>query len=263
MLGTEIVKHLAGELILTDVTEIDPSQIEVSDAVEKVSFERLDITDFNEVLGMFSRFQPDVILHLAAYTDVGKAEQEKDRCYEINVLGTTNIALAAAQVREKYPEFPDSCFVVYLSTDYVFNGEKGMYKETDSPDPINHYAWTKLRGEEKLLGALPGHSLVIRASFKPRPFEHPQAATDMWTSADYVDVIAPEIALAVLNCWEVRLRTNGIAHIVTERKSMYDLALRSNSDVGQITRAEIPVSLPKDVSLDNRLWTRVKSELGI
>jgi len=113
LLGTEIVKYLVGELILTDVVEIDPLKIEVSGAVEKVSFRELDITGYNQVYKILSNIRPDVILHLAAYTDVTKAEQEQDKycnkCYTINVLGTANIVLAASHIKE---EFPDSCFVV-------------------------------------------------------------------------------------------------------------------------------------------------------
>ena len=257
----------AEKLILTDIREIDLSRFGDLDEVEKVSSEILDITDYNAVYEILSRIQPAVILHLAAYTDVSRAEKEKDkyynRCSQVNVLGTANIALAVPQVKKKYP---DSCFVVYLSTDYVFDGEKGMYTEQDEPKPINYYALTKWQGEEKILDTLLGHCLVIRTSFKPRPYKHPEAPTDMWFSADYVDKIAPEIALAVLHHHFVVSNTpNGIIHIATERKSAYDLALLTNQDVLPTTRAEIKVKyetdLPRDVSLDTSLWRHIRQAL--
>ena len=99
-----------------------------------------DITDKNRVEEVIAEYKPDVIFHCAAYTAVDKAEENKDTCFNVNVNGTKNITEAARKNKAK---------VVYISTDYVFNGTKdGEYVPEDKTDPINYYGYTKLCGEE-------------------------------------------------------------------------------------------------------------------
>ena len=87
----------------------------------------------------FKRVKPDVVVHAASVTDVDKCELNKELAWKINVEGTKNIVEAAKNA---------GSFLIYISTDYVFNGEKGNYKEPDKPDPINYYGLTKLKSEE-------------------------------------------------------------------------------------------------------------------
>lgn len=151
-------------------------------------------------------------------------------------------------------------FFVYISTDYVFNGELGNYKENDTPSPINVYGQTKLCGEVATQVAYqfkPALYAIIRTSLKPLgSWPYPRAFTDIYSSADYVDVIAHEIALAV------RMQISGIIHIATERKSIYDLAKRRTPTVKPMSRKEIQgVNLPFDVSLDISRWTEMKRKV--
>ena len=87
----------------------------------------------------FKTIKPDVVVHAATLTDVDKCETNKELAWKINVEGTKNIVEAAQSA---------GSFLIYISTDYVFSGEKGNYKETDKPDPINYYGLTKLKAEE-------------------------------------------------------------------------------------------------------------------
>jgi dTDP-4-dehydrorhamnose reductase len=103
---------------------------------------KLDITDTTEVLNLFHKLKPDVAIHTASETNVDKCETEKDQAWEINVEGTRNIAFACSKVGAK---------LVYTSTDYVFDGEKGNYEERDEPNPINNYGFTKLEGEKQVI----------------------------------------------------------------------------------------------------------------
>lgn len=119
------------------------------------TIEELDITDSAELSKVIEDYKPDVIFHCAAYTAVDKAEENKELCYNINVLGTKNIAEAAKKVDAK---------VVYISTDYVFNGTKdGLYVPEDQPDPINYYGFTKLGGEQEV--AKLDKYLIVRISW--------------------------------------------------------------------------------------------------
>lgn len=102
---------------------------------------KLDIIDAIEVLNLFHKLKPDVVIHTASETNVDKCETEKEHAWKINVDGTRNIAVACGQVGAK---------LVYISTDYVFDGEKGNYNEQDKPNPINYYGVTKLEGEKQV-----------------------------------------------------------------------------------------------------------------
>jgi len=102
---------------------------------------KLDITDGAALKQLFDKTKPDVIVHSAALTDVDKCEKEKDLATKINVESTSNIA----QLCHRH-----NCFLVYVSTDYVFNGEKGNYKENEQTAPINNYGLTKLKGEQEV-----------------------------------------------------------------------------------------------------------------
>ncbi len=101
----------------------------------------LDITNKNQVNDYFSKLQPTIVFHCAAYTAVDKAEDEgKELDEKINVLGTQNIAEAAEKSK---------AILFYISTDYVFDGTKknGLYAPEDQPNPQNEYGRTKYAGE--------------------------------------------------------------------------------------------------------------------
>ncbi|MEZ0348756.1 MAG: NAD(P)-dependent oxidoreductase [Thermus sp.] len=209
----------------------------------------LDITRPETVEAVFARYCPEVVVHAAAYTDVASAERERALCWQINVEGTKNLVEAAWRRK---------VFFIHISTDYVFEGTRGMYREDDTPGPVrNYYALTKLVAES-LVRLLPRH-LVIRTSFRPNTWPYPVAFTDLYTSQDYLDVIAPEIALAILRHEDIPYTT---LHIATERKSAYDLARRRNPHVRPGSRLEADVALPEDISLDTSRWQRLKEEWG-
>jgi dTDP-4-dehydrorhamnose reductase len=210
------------------------------------SSQELDITKAANVQTIFERHEPTLLVHAAAYTNVSGAETEKKKCWQVNVEGTRNLVNIATHSNVPF---------IHISTDYVFYGDKGMYKEDDPLGPVrNYYALTKLVAEE-LVRLTPRH-LVIRTSFRPREWPYPSAFDDVYTSQDYVDIIAPEIALAVQHFQTIPHET---LHIATERKSVYDLAQRRKPDVGRGSKAHALVSLPDDISLDVSRWQELKT----
>jgi len=102
---------------------------------------RLDITDQNQVFSLFSKLEPDIVIHTASETNVDKCETQKEHAWKINVEGTRNIAEVCKAGAK----------LIYISTDYVFDGRKGNYTEDDTPNPINYYAVTKLEGEKRVV----------------------------------------------------------------------------------------------------------------
>ncbi|MEE0490215.1 dTDP-4-dehydrorhamnose reductase [Methanosphaera stadtmanae] len=102
---------------------------------------KCDITDKNEVEKVINKNKPDTIVHCAAMTDVDLCEDEIDIAYRINSDGTRNMAQAAENIGAK---------IIYVSTDFVFDGDKGYYSEDDEVNPLGIYAKSKYDGEVQL-----------------------------------------------------------------------------------------------------------------
>jgi dTDP-4-dehydrorhamnose reductase len=116
----------------------------------------LDVGDRDAVLAAVTGLQPDLIVHAAAWTAVDACEGDPDRAWRVNALGARHVAEAARVT---------GAHVVYLSTDYVFDGTAvGPYVEWDRPNPRSVYGRSKLAGEEEVLSGLPG-ATVVRTSW--------------------------------------------------------------------------------------------------
>ena len=100
---------------------------------------KLDLTNQNEISKVITKLKPEAIIHTAAYTDVDGCETNRDLAWKINAEATKQIAIASAKINSH---------ITYVSTDYVFDGEKGLYTEEDETNPISYYGHTKLKGEE-------------------------------------------------------------------------------------------------------------------
>lgn len=122
---------------------------------KEVPLVHLDITDPDAVDTVISRASPDVVFLPSALTNVDHCETHPQQAWAVNAEGTFNVASACKNVGAR---------LLYVSTDYVFNGEKGeKYYEFDTPDPISVYAQTKLEGERLALDAS-RHNIVARVS---------------------------------------------------------------------------------------------------
>lgn len=114
----------------------------------------LDITDAEAVENYVENLHPDVIFHCAAYTNVDGAESDEENCRKVNVDGTRNLTTAAKKVDAK---------ILYVSTDYVFDGESPKPYEIDAvPNPRSVYGKTKYEGEIAIK-AYPKHFIVRTA----------------------------------------------------------------------------------------------------
>jgi dTDP-4-dehydrorhamnose reductase len=123
--------------------------------------EEVDIQKEDESVTKIVKLRPEIVIHIAAYTDVDGCELDKEKAFAVNAEGTKHVALAASKCRAK---------MVYLSTDYVFDGEKGEpYLESDSPHPLNVYGHSKLKGEQYVQEWVKD-SLIIRTQWLYGPF---------------------------------------------------------------------------------------------
>ena len=220
---------------------------------EPVKFDLDKDTD----LGVIYEIKPEVIIHTAALTNVDECETNKELAYKINAEGTKKVAEIAKEL---------GSFLIYVSTDYVFSGDKGKYKEEDEPNPIDYYGYTKLLGEKYceciarpcvIYGAKPASGKVNFALWlmnNLRNEEEVKIVTDQFITP----TLNTNLAKMLLGVAERELK--GIFHLAgATRVSRYDFALRIAKefelDESLITPSRMAemkwiASRPKDSSLD-------------
>lgn len=149
MLGQELVKQLQAK----DFYVIGTSKgvCRIDSTTEKFKFYEVDITDEFALHDVLFDEKPAVVIHAAAMTQVDECELNEDKCFNVNQHGTLHAMVGA----EMY-----SSFIIYISTDFVFDGEKGMYKEGDMCRPVNWYGHCKLSGESVIMDAEIAWSIV-------------------------------------------------------------------------------------------------------
>lgn len=203
--------------------------------------------------------KPDVIIHTAALTDVDRCEVDKDLAYKINVEGTKIVAEVARKL---------GSFMVYISTDYVFDGNKGMYKEEGETNPVDYYGYTKLLGEKfcqdfciartcVIYGAKPASgkvNFVLWLINKLESGESVRIITDQFITP----TLNTNLAKMVLECTERKLK--GIFHLAgATRASRFEFAKEVAKEFGLDENLIIPAKMddinwiakrPKDSSLD-------------
>lgn len=182
-------------------------------------------------------FQPDLIVHCAAETNVNKIEKDKHKlcsALKINVAATTEIISECIENNIK---------LIYISTDHVFDGKLGYYETNSAINPLTKYAKTKAAGE--LCVRTYENSLVIRTSFFGKTFPFEKAFVDQFSSKDYIDIIAPKIYDAMLS------DKLGIVHIGSPRRSLYEIAIERKPDVlpGTVQAQSLLFPTPIDTSI--------------
>lgn len=191
-----------------------------------------DITHYRDVYIAIKNSKCDTVVHAAAATDVPGLENDIIKACEINVIGTINVLKACIKLNKA---------LVYISTDYVFDGTKGLYNITDPINPISVYAKSKAAAE--LMVGTYANSTIIRTSFFGHEFPHSAAFIDQWSSKDYVDIIAPKI----MEC--IKSKQKGIFHVGSPRRTIYEIAHERSKDIKQISRTTIKHKVPEDTSL--------------
>lgn len=112
-------------------------------------YESLDITQKSEVETVFKKFLPDVVINTAAMTNVDACELKREECWQLNVTAVQNIVDVIEQMGKQANGI--SAHLIHLSTDFIFDGEKGsQYTETDVPNPLSYYALSKFESEKVL-----------------------------------------------------------------------------------------------------------------
>ena len=141
LLGQELITLLLQREHIVIAASKGPSRLQSSIAT-RLTYQDLDITDGLAVQKVITEFKPDAIIHAAAMTQVDECELNKIDCYNINVTATRFVVEAAKEVNAK---------LLYVSTDFIFDGSAGPYSEEDQPKPLNYYGSTKLSAETEVM----------------------------------------------------------------------------------------------------------------
>lgn len=227
----------------------------------------IDILDEQSLLNFFKSSGTDCVIHLAAKADVDGCEKDKDEdlrilelknkedqegefknkktAWAINVIGVKNVADACERTGKR---------LIYISTDFVFNGEKDFYTEDDEPDPINWYGKTKYEGEKIVSSSKTPWTILrisypYRANFAKKDFvrilidklnneERLKMITDQIITPTFVDDLAGVLDYFFQN------NTTGVYHATgSDSLSPYDIAMKIakifNLDVGLIDKTTL------------------------
>lgn len=141
LLGQELVELLLKENYEVIATSKGPSRLRMP-AGTNVVYQDFDITDGMASQIVLNKYKPDIIIHAAAMTQVDECELNKIDCYNINVTATRFLIEAAKEIGATF---------LYVSTDFIFDGLSGPYKEDDEPKPLNYYGSTKLSAETEVM----------------------------------------------------------------------------------------------------------------
>ncbi|MDG7042235.1 MAG: SDR family oxidoreductase [Nitrososphaerota archaeon] len=182
---------------------------------------KVDFTSYMQIYDMIIKSMPEVIINTVAVTDVDLCERDRSYAYSVNSEAVKYIARASAAVK---------AYLIHVSTDYVFDGERGFYSEDDTPNPINYYGLTKLLGEAYALSY--DYSLVIRTSgvFLNKGFPSfvmKQLKEDKTVNAFkgyYSPISAFKLAESIASL--IKIKETGILNVAGERITRHDLAMR-------------------------------------
>jgi dTDP-4-dehydrorhamnose reductase len=176
------------------------------------------------------------VVHAAAFTSPPKIDAEPMRALEVNIVGTANVVRLAARLGAR---------LVYVSTDYVFRGDQGRYREEDPVAPVNKYAWSKLGGECAV--RLYDRALIVRTSFGADVFPYPKAFTDQYTSRQGVSAFAQALVRLIDS------PATGVLHVGGPRRSVHEYAksLDPLRPIGELSIRDVPFAVPVDTSLDS------------
>ena len=141
LLGQKIVNQLKNR---NDVKLIATSLGKNRRLIQDFIYESLDITSQEEVQEVINRYKPDAVINTAAMTNVDACEDDKENCWKINVDAVGYLLRACKEQNSQ---------LIHLSTDFVFDGKSGPYKESDIPNPLSYYAKSKLASENLILNS--------------------------------------------------------------------------------------------------------------
>ena len=210
------------------------------------SREQIDIADFEVTKSKILEFSPDLIINATAYTAVDKAEEDQKTANLINHLAVKNIADICNQ---------QGCWLVHVSTDYVFDGIEGPYGEDDGTNPISVYGQTKLAADEWLTE---NHvkTTILRANVVYGYTKQTKASFVKWV----VDSLSDGKPIRVVDDqWNNPTWTHSVASVIKVLIETEAFGLYNYGDKGYMNRFEFAQLIAKVFELDPSLISPIST----
>ncbi len=174
---------------------------------------QLDILDERKILIYLKKHKPDILIHLAGLSrPMNVHDKMIKKSINLNIIGTSNVTKSCYETNTK---------LIYFSTNYVYPGLNGNYKENDPLLPVNSYAWSKLGGEAAV--HLYKNSLILRVSMTEKPFVHKEAFANVKTNFIYhEDVVSILFKL---------LDKKGILNVGGRSSYIYDFVKKDQKNI--------------------------------
>jgi dTDP-4-dehydrorhamnose reductase len=254
MLGSSIIKEFEGEYKFYSVDK-DPLEPILPNPFQ------VDLTDKKKVEEALTKIKPDLVIHCAALTNVDFCEDNREMCYKVNVDATKYLAEICKKL---------GIVLVYISTDFVFDGEKGNYKEEDETNPLGIYAESKLLGEKAVIDS--GVTYIIpRTSIYGWNIQKKESLVEWIINANkqkkvlnlitdqyFTPIFTNNLAQVIFELYETK--KFGLFNIAgAEKASKYDFAMETaevfnldKSMIQKISMDKIPFKSkrPRDASLN-------------
>ncbi len=194
---------------------------------------QLNILKLSSIRLYLKKNKPNYLIHLAGLSRPMKIHDiDISKSIDLNIIGTANIVKACSEKNIK---------LIYFSTNYVYPGSKGNYKEIDAVLPVNNYAWSKLGGEAAV--QLYKNSLILRACMTERPFVHKKAFANVKNSFAYHDEIIPKL-FRIIN-------EKGVINLGGKTQYIFDFAKKNNKKVKKIYLSKkSKIRMPFDSSIN-------------
>lgn len=198
---------------------------------DNFTYHAMDVANALETFSVMSLEKPDVVVHTAAMTQVDDCELRPQQCERINVQGTSQVLTDAETFSSHF---------IYISTDFVFDGEKGNYTEEDDTKPVNLYGFSKLQAESMVQTSTIPFAIVRTClvygnllqrfrtnivSWVKESLEQGKTirvVSDQWRTPTYVEDVAEGIALII------EKKATGIYHISgKDLLTPYEIAIKT------------------------------------
>ena len=192
---------------------------------------QLNILSSASISQNLKKYNPSYILHLAGLSRPMKIhEKDINKSIDLNIIGTCNLVKEASKLGIK---------IIYLSTSYVYPGNKGNYKEDDALKPWNNYSWSKLGGECAV--QMYKNSLIVRLCMTEKPFIHNRAYANVKSNFIFQEDAA-KLILKILN-------KKGVINVGGPSQTVYSFAKKNNRNIKKIfSKGEFPKRV--DMNLD-------------
>ena len=193
----------------------------------------LNIKNFSNINSYLTKKKPDILIHLAGLSRPMEVHNKDiSQSIDLNIIGTANITKACEQQNVK---------LIYFSTNYVYPGNKGNYKENDGLLPVNNYAWSKLGGEASV--HLYKNSLILRVCMTEKPFVHKEAFSNVKTSFMYHEDVAKKLFKLI--------NKTGVINVGGPALSVFNFVKKQNKFIKKrILKKNEKIGMPKNSSIN-------------